>query len=65
MSWLQQLGGIEQDEMDRVFNMGIGMALVFNPHYEAPIRRILEGCGLPAWKVGEIIAGEQGIQWKA
>ena len=64
MTWLQELGGIEPDEMDRVFNMGLGMALVFNPHYEQSIRRTLEECGLESWKVGEIVAGEQGIAWK-
>ena len=64
MTWLQQLGGIAEDEMDRVFNMGLGMALVFNPHYESHIRRTIEDCGLKSWKIGEIVAGEQGIGWK-
>jgi len=29
--WLQRLGGIEPAEMDRVFNMGIGLVLVVRP----------------------------------
>jgi len=52
--WLQSLGNIDADEMDRVFNMGIGMTLVFNPHFENGIRRLLEEAGLAHWKIGEI-----------
>jgi phosphoribosylformylglycinamidine cyclo-ligase len=63
MTWLQGLGGIETDEMDRVFNMGIGLVLVFNPHYENSIRRILDEFQLENWKIGDIRAGEQGVQW--
>jgi phosphoribosylformylglycinamidine cyclo-ligase len=63
MSWLQHLGGIEQDEMERVFNMGIGLVLVFNPHYEGSIRRMLEECGLASWKLGDVLAGERGVVW--
>ncbi|MCE9608397.1 MAG: phosphoribosylformylglycinamidine cyclo-ligase [Planctomycetia bacterium] len=31
--WLQRLGEIEQDEMDTVFNMGLGMVVVVSPYY--------------------------------
>ena len=62
--WLQRLGGIEDDEMDRVFNMGIGLALVFNPHYETTIRRMLEEGGMASWVVGEITPGERAVVWK-
>ncbi len=65
MTWLQQLGGIESHEMDLVFNMGIGLVLVFNPHYEANVRRTLEECGLESWKIGDIVSGEHGVSWKA
>ena len=27
-TWLQRLGEVDQDEMDRVFNMGIGLVLI-------------------------------------
>lgn len=62
--WLQRLGGIENDEMDRVFNMGIGLALVFNPHFETTIRSMLEEAGMASWVIGEIVAGERGVAWK-
>ena len=31
--WVQRLGGIDADEMARVFNMGVGMVLVVAPHF--------------------------------
>ncbi|NQT11853.1 MAG: phosphoribosylformylglycinamidine cyclo-ligase, partial [Planctomycetes bacterium] len=31
--WLQRLGEIDDGEMDRVFNMGVGMVLVVSPYY--------------------------------
>ncbi len=62
-TWLQELGGIEDDEMDRVFNMGIGMVLVVDPAAEATIKQQLDEIGLPSWTIGKIAAGEQGAVW--
>jgi phosphoribosylformylglycinamidine cyclo-ligase len=31
--WLQQLGGVEEAEMFRVFNMGIGFVMIVSPYY--------------------------------
>ncbi len=62
--WLQGLGNIDDDEMERVFNMGIGMALVFDPYFENSIRHMLDDCGLPNWTIGQITAGPPGVLWK-
>ena len=56
-SWLQKLGDIDDAEMDRVFNMGIGLALVFSPYYETTITSLLNDAGLPHWKIGHIATG--------
>jgi phosphoribosylformylglycinamidine cyclo-ligase len=64
MQWLQGLGGIADDEMDRVFNMGIGLVLVVSPYFENSIRRILDDFQLANWQIGQIVAGEQGVAWK-
>jgi phosphoribosylformylglycinamidine cyclo-ligase len=64
-TWLQRLGGIDDDEMERVFNMGIGLVLVFNPHYEGTISRMLEEAGLAHWKIGEIASGPKSVAWRA
>jgi phosphoribosylformylglycinamidine cyclo-ligase len=63
-TWLQKLGGIEETEMERVFNMGIGLALVFSPYYEATITSLLADAGLACWKIGDITAGERAVTWK-
>jgi phosphoribosylformylglycinamidine cyclo-ligase len=62
-NWLQGLGGIDNDEMDRVFNMGVGLVLVIDPAAEDAVRQQLEELKLPVWKIGKIAAGEQGAVW--
>ncbi|CAN6336511.1 unnamed protein product [Urochloa humidicola] len=55
--WLQQVGNIDDAEMRRTFNMGIGMVLVVSR--EAADRIIEETHGLnPTYCIGEVIEGE-------
>ncbi|CAN6345527.1 unnamed protein product [Urochloa humidicola] len=55
--WLQQVGNIDDAEMLRTFNMGIGMVLVVSR--EAADRIIEETHGShPAYRIGEVIEGE-------
>src|SRR4029453_17481584 len=63
-TWLQGLGGIEDAEMERVFNMGIGLALVISPYYETTISSMLTDAGLDHWKLGEIKTGPHAGVWK-
>ena len=63
-TWLQGLGGIEEEEMERVFNMGIGLALVVSPYYESTVTSMLSDAGLAHWKLGEIKSGERAVVWK-
>ena len=60
--WLQKLGNVEPAEMDRVFNGGLGFALVVAPFFAESIRERLEKAGYPAFVVGEIVAGEAGVE---
>jgi phosphoribosylformylglycinamidine cyclo-ligase len=62
-SWLRGLGEIEADEMDRVFNMGVGLAVVVSPYYADSIRHQLAECGLESWPIGRVVAGERGVRW--
>jgi len=55
-SWLQQLGEIDDAEMERVFNMGIGLVLVVSPYYADSIQRMLTDLGLDNWPIGQIEA---------
>ena len=60
--WLQKLGSIEQAEMDRVFNMGVGMVLIVSPHFVESIRHQLEEHGMQAWKIGYACAADATTQ---
>jgi phosphoribosylaminoimidazole (AIR) synthetase len=44
--------------------MGIGLAVVVSPYYEATISSMLSDAGLAHWKLGEIQAGERAVVWK-
>ena len=54
--WVQKLGGIDPAEMDRVFNMGVGMVLVVSPHFADSIQRQLADLGYENWKIGTVTA---------
>jgi phosphoribosylformylglycinamidine cyclo-ligase len=62
--WLQRLGEVEQAEMDRVFNMGIGLVLVVSPYYADSIRSQLAGLGVASWSIGAAQAGPRGVVWE-
>jgi phosphoribosylformylglycinamidine cyclo-ligase len=62
--WLQNLGAVTDDEMFRVFNMGIGLVLIVADYYaEAIARYITEEVKIPSWIIGEVIEGERNVVW--
>ncbi|KAL4626991.1 hypothetical protein ACB092_05G135500 [Castanea dentata] len=55
--WIQEAGRIEDAEMRRTFNMGIGMVLVVSK--EASYRILESGNGAyKAYRIGEVVSGE-------
>lgn len=56
-SWLQQLGDVEQKEMNNVFNMGIGLALLVSPFYANHIRQLLCDLKFETWTIGHVCSG--------
>ena len=54
---LAEQGGIAVEEMERVFNMGVGMAAVVGAHDADPALSLLASRGVPAWLAGEITEG--------
>jgi phosphoribosylformylglycinamidine cyclo-ligase len=54
--WVQKLGGIDPAEMERVFNMGVGMVLVVSPHFADSIQRQVADLGYQNWKIGTVTA---------
>ena len=55
-TWLQKLGEVADDEMARVFNCGVGLALVVSEHFAESIAAQLKELGLDNWPIGRIAA---------
>lgn len=62
-TWLQRLGEIADDEMARVFNMGVGLVLVVSAYYADNIRRLLAENQLDSWVIGHVVAGDGTVRW--
>ena len=54
--WIQRHGNVAEAEMDRVFNMGIGMVLVVSQHFAASIRSQIADCGIETFELGVVKA---------
>jgi phosphoribosylformylglycinamidine cyclo-ligase len=62
--WLQTLGSVPDDEMYRVFNMGIGLVMIVADYYaEAMARYLRTEVKQPAWVIGEVIRGDRAVVW--
>ena len=59
--WLQNLGKVETEEMYRVFNMGLGLAMIVSPYYADKICRTLEENGHQSWVIGSAKAGTKRV----
>jgi len=59
MSYLAQIGGVPQADMERTWNCGIGMAAIVAPHVADITIRSLAARGMKAWAAG-VIASEPG-----
>jgi phosphoribosylformylglycinamidine cyclo-ligase len=61
--WLQRLGNIADDEMERVFNRGVGLVLIVRADQTDAIQQILEDCGLESWQIGKAVEGDRAVEW--
>jgi phosphoribosylformylglycinamidine cyclo-ligase len=59
---LQSHGGIPQPEMDKTFNMGVGMTAIVAADAADTALRLLADRNLPAWVLGEIIPGSGTVR---
>jgi phosphoribosylformylglycinamidine cyclo-ligase len=55
--WLQKLGDIPADEMDHVFNMGLGLVLAVSPYYADSVQSMIRNEGHQCWVVGQAERG--------
>ncbi len=59
---IQKEGNIDEDEMFKVFNMGIGMVLIIPPEEKNPILEALADYKEEVSIIGEITTGEKGVE---
>ncbi len=53
-SWLQRAGDLEEPEMLRAFNMGVGLVLACAPAHAGDLIAALHGGSEPAWRLGRV-----------
>jgi phosphoribosylformylglycinamidine cyclo-ligase len=53
--FIRSLGGVPEDEMRRVFNLGIGYCAVVPPELAERGLEVLRGAGCEAWRIGEVV----------
>ncbi len=63
--FLQKHGGIERDEMFRVFNMGVGYTLIVRPRFADSVVQKLEASGETVFRLGEVVSGKGKVQMRA
>lgn len=61
-SLIQKKGKIEDEEMYRTFNMGVGMALVVSPKIVDKVRSSITLLGEESYILGEIIKSQKGYK---
>jgi phosphoribosylformylglycinamidine cyclo-ligase len=62
--WLQSVGQIADEEMFRVFNMGVGLILIVADYYaDAIVRNLRNEAGVPSWIIGEVVPGDRNVVW--
>ncbi|MFO7303764.1 MAG: phosphoribosylformylglycinamidine cyclo-ligase [Acidobacteriota bacterium] len=54
-AWLQASGRVDDAEMFRTFNMGVGLILVCAPGDVDGVLRALEAAGERPWRIGEVV----------
>ncbi|CAN7200860.1 phosphoribosylformylglycinamidine cyclo-ligase [Pseudoxanthomonas sp. LjRoot168] len=58
--WLQREGAVENSEMWRTFNCGIGFVLVVAPDQLSAVQADLARLQLTHWQIGEVVAAGSG-----
>ncbi len=57
--WLSKSGGVEQSEMLRTFNCGVGMIVVVSAEKASEVQSVLEANGESVTRMGSLIEDEQ------
>ncbi|MEM6551796.1 MAG: phosphoribosylformylglycinamidine cyclo-ligase [Planctomycetota bacterium] len=62
--FLQKKGKIADDEMWKVFNMGIGYTLIVRPHFAEAVMAKLRRKGETVYRIGKIVKGRGQVRLK-
>ena len=62
--FLQQHGGVAEDEMWNVFNMGVGYCLIVHPEFAEGVMKKLRKAGEKPFVMGKIAKGSGQVVWK-
>jgi phosphoribosylformylglycinamidine cyclo-ligase len=62
--YLQTKGSVDEGEMYRTFNMGIGMILVVSEEDVPAVEKHFASCGEPCYSLGSIIPGDGTVQYR-
>ena len=52
---IQDKGNVDEEEMKRVFNLGIGYCLIVPPEVEIDTLLAIDGHGFKSWTIGEVV----------
>lgn len=63
LPWIQKLGSIEQGEMDRVFNGGLGFVVIVRSNEAKAVKERLQQAKVMTHVVGEVVDGEPGVEF--
>jgi len=61
--YMRRVGGVADDEMLHAFNMGIGMVAICGADEGDLLESHLDRVGQPHYRIGEIVAGDGGVQY--
>jgi phosphoribosylformylglycinamidine cyclo-ligase len=62
---LREAGRVEDAEMFKTFNMGIGYVVIVPAEAAETAARILRSAGEHVTRIGEIVPGERGVELTA
>ena len=66
-AWLQDNGAIEESEMLRTFNCGIGMVMISPPDESPKLMALASGQGIACFDIGEVTmaGGESAVRYRS
>jgi phosphoribosylaminoimidazole synthetase len=62
-AWLVTAGRVPEDDARTALNLGIGMVVVVDAAESAALTRDLERAGERVFSLGDVVAGERGVEW--